>query len=695
MWYECKKIIVRKNIFLVVAALLANFLVLSLAASDSDNILQPKIYRQIFLEMKNMTNQQKYEHLKAMTEDKQNLNTLADYRKQELLVEFSGYAETVAEYEEYLNTMEENMEQRVSISGADDTFFQKNAKKMLDVYRTLRGTAVSFESYKGLELADVTITNILMLFLVIFFSIEALASEKEGGLLTILRCCKKGRSNLLFNKILALGIVGMSVSGLFMLENLLFGSAMYGLGNLTRPLQSLPGFAGCYLKISVITFLIYVWLLKSMALILTEIFVLLLMVHTYQMPVALCGCVAVGGIAYMCYFGIHVQSGAAILHYVNSVALLKAVPLLNSEVNLNVFGMPVSPLMVGIVAFIFAYLLMFGCAIHRFQRSIEAKKIPLSSKRRTKQRRYAASILYGEAYKLLVTKKGFLGLICIMGIQLFIFSNAIPYKPPQENCENYLLMELHGEAGAEKDAWIQTERMRQDLLSQETGYSLEKEVLELRIVPLQEQLRVVKEETGHAQYIHQTGYEKLFGVGERIRDHRNTMIFVTLLVCVLSTYVTMEKTGNMKALIEPTKAGWKQVRKKKRILAVIYSCIGMVLIWLPDFISLFHTYRLQDWNAPMNWLLAFQEFPNELTIGMYLIMLVIVRILGAAVTGLLIVWISERCSKNTVAFGVSTFVLLVPAILTILQVPYVEQLTFSGLLDGNVFLQGLFRILPN
>lgn len=693
MWYECKKIIVKKNIYLVVAAIIANFLVLSLSAADSNHILQPKIYRQIFDEMKGMTNQQKYEHLKELSEDKESLNTLEDYQKQELLVAISGYAETVAEYEEYLNTMEENMEQRVSISSGDDTFFHKNARKMLNVYCSLRGTEVSFESYQGIELADVPITNILILFLVVFFSIEALASENEDGLLTILRCCKKGRRDLLFNKILALGIVALFVSGLFMLENLLFGSIVYGLGDLTRPLQSLPGFAGCPLRMSIITFLVLVWILKTMALILSQLFVLLLLVHTYQMPVVLCGCIAVGGIGYMCYSGIHVQSGAAILHYVNPEALLKAVPLLNSEVNLNIFGMPVSPLTVAIAAFAFVYLLMFGCTIHRFQQSREARTIPLLWKRRKKERRYVASVLCGEVYKLFVTKKALWGLIFVMVIQLFFCLDTSRLKTPQENCENYLLTELYGEAGAEQDAWIRKELIRQDLLSQETGYALEKEVLEQRIVPLQEHLRIVKEGAGHAQYIHQIGYEKLFGIGARIHDHRNTMLFVSLLVCALSTYVTMEQTGNMKALIEPTKAGWKQVRKKKEVLAVVFSCIAMIIIWIPDFVRLFHTYQLKDWNAPMNWLLSFHEFPNEVTIGVYLIMLVIVRILGAVVTGLLMVWISEKSSNNAMAFGVSAFVFLVPAILTMLHVPYVEGFTFSGLLDGNVFLQGLFRIL--
>lgn len=119
--------------------------------------------------------------------------TVRDYEKRFLMEEMAGDAKTIACYEKYLSDIEESIGKKLGISlfGGKNSFVQRNAEKMQKAYRSLHGIPVRFESYKEIELADMTVTNILALFLVLFLSAESLIEEKEEGLLTLLRSCKR------------------------------------------------------------------------------------------------------------------------------------------------------------------------------------------------------------------------------------------------------------------------------------------------------------------------------------------------------------------------------------------------------------------------------------------------------------------------------------------------------------------------
>lgn len=691
MRYELQKILTKKNLFFIATALLVNLLFLTLDSKNAENAAMISVYREAFSEMEGMSNTQKFNYLEQRSKKEENIETLEAYLELEQLGTMAEYAEIYADYDGYVDALVEHTEQRLALAD-EKNFFQRDAEKMLRDYQALRGTEVSFESYKGVELADVMVTNVLLLFLVVFLSIEGLIYEKENDILTILRSCKQGRARMLWNRMAALGIVIFALGGVFLLENLLFGASVYGLGDLSRSLQSLPGFEGCSLQISVAAFLLLVWITKWIALCMIGLCALFLAVHSYQMPVVLCGCMAIEGVSYVLYSKIDVQSAGVLMHYLNPFALLKAIPLLNSEVNLNLVGYSVDPFSFVAPFFMIICVLITGVTLRRFQRSSEAAKLSLLARKERKQRAFPVRVLFGEAYKLCVIRMAFVGILVLLAAQILGNVNRKGTMFPQEHYENYILAELEGEVTSEKDTWIQNEYMKSELLSQEAGSYIELEVYNSRILPLQAHLNELKDQTGEAEYIGQAGYERLFGVRDHARDQKNTLLLLALLVCVLSTYVSMEHTGEMKRLIEPTKHGWKCVVKRKRQLAILFGTAALLITWIPDMIWLFRTYRLDDWDAPMSWLLAFQEFPTEITIRMYFVLLIVVRILATIATVCLMIWISNRCSRNVSAFGICTFLFLIPAVLAIFQVPHIEVFSMTGLLDGNCFLQNLIRL---
>ena len=717
MLSEWRKTGSKKNVVLLVVVLGINLFFLTLYAYGPGAETSPQIYREVFREMDGMSNQEKYEYLKENSVADIPDGTVQDYKKRLLTEEMAESAKTIAYYENYLADTEKSLGKKLGISlfGDENSFAQRNAKKMQKAYRALHGIPVRFESYKAIELADMTVTNILTLFLVLFISAESLIAEKEEGLLTLLRSCKRGRGWLMRNKLLSLTISILLLSGVFLTENLLFGMAVYGAGNLARPLQSLPGYEGCPWKISVLAFLAGIWILRAFGLMLASVFVLLLTVGTYQMVRVLGEGMLAGGVCYFLYTAIGLSSGLVILHYVNPAAFLAAAPLIKGEINLNIMGFPVKPLVAAVPAGIAGYLGFTAWLFRRFDKNREERplgvrlgrrgrrekdspdvhlgrrgsrgKHVILQLRRRRKRGCSASVGAGEAYKLLVTGKGAVLLLVMLGVQIFLYPGRTYVAPPEEIYERYCMRRLQGEIGEEQTQWLEMEQER--LRSKGDSVQMELQVMESWILPLSGHLNRVKEEGGEARYMEQIGYEKLFGTGERAADRKNTMLYVLLLLCTVSPYLAMEKTTNMIALIRPTKTGWRKVRSWKRRMVIFFSSVSLPLLWLPDWVWILRTYHVKDWNAPLIWLYEFRETGVPLTIGAYAGLLLIIRLMGGAVIGLLMCLVSEKSRNGIEAYGINAILFFVPTVLAVLGVPYVEQYTCSALLDGNWILRRL------
>lgn len=690
MWmsYEWKKIFSSKNKLLVVLVLAINLVLLILQNYNPGTGSNPQIYREIFREMEGMTNRQKYLYLKKHSQAESEDELIWNHKKMFAMEELAEDARISADYEQYIVDMEESNGKKIGISlfGGKNSYSQRNARKMQKVYQSLHGTKISFEPYKGIQVVDTTSTNILVLFLVAFLTAESLILEKEEGILILLRSCRRGRGWMLKRKISALTIGIFLVSGLFLLENLFFGMMAYGIGNLARPVQSLPGYEGCSYQISVFWFLAFIWILRSFGMMPASVFVLVLTVYTYQMNLVLGGCVLAGSMSYFCYEQMGLQSNQVFLHYVNPTALLKVTPLIKGEVNINFLGIPVCPLAMATVVGIVVYVGLILWLMQQFDRNKEAQKVKFFSKRKTvKKRTYSISIWGEEAYKLWVTRRGLLFLVLIFGVQLLMYPGRDYVVPPDEIYENYCLSVMTGEVSGQQEQWIKEEQNR--LNKERASRWIELEVMEHKIVPLSEHLAEVKREEGHAAYIRQTGYEKLFGVGNQSLDRKNVLLYVLLLLVVVSTYGSMEKTTHMLALIAPTKAGWKKVRRKKQWTVVLFSVISLMAVWILDWFWIVRTYELREWYVPIIWLYEFRDARSSITIGMYAAALFLARLFSGVVVGLLMLLVSEKSRNGAEAYGINTVIFFVPAVLVLLGVPYVERFTFSAILDGNMILR--------
>ncbi len=689
MSFELKKMYSKKVIGLVISLLIINllFLILFTYGPEQNVDVLPQVYKSVFRSMGKMDNKEKRDYLKEQNEKAEfQIVDENGYKRKEMLEQLLEDSEKIVNYESYLNELEEELggENILGILSGDSTFFAENTEKMKMVYQSLHGIPVSFEPSKGIEMTDTTVTNIIMVFLIIFLSMQCLIQEKEDGILPILRCCKKGRGKLLAQKTGCIWSAAILLSLLFTLENLLFGAASYGVGNLFRPLQSLAGFETSPLKISVFLFLILMWLTRAFALFLIGMFVMLITVLTYQIAVICLGCLIVGGVSYGLFQSISIQSSMANFYYVNPVTLLKTIPLFRSEINLNILGNPVNPCLAAICTGIVICLLLIAVTFFLFVKTREEISISFSIKRKQRGRACAKNLAGEEAYKIWRTRKGFFLLLSILVIQM-VQNPGERSDSPEEICENGYISQLSGEVTDEKGDWILKEWKR---VSQEIdqGSQIKQQVLENRIQPLFEQLNARRENGEHAEFITQSGYRKMFGIDEEKVAQKNTMLYSIVIVVSCCLYVTMEKTSGMSVLIEATKNGWKRVRKTKQRQALLFSSVSMVVVWGMDMIWYVKRYGVSEWFCPISWITEFSSWNRHITIFLYILLLWGIRFAGGALLTLLVLFVSEKSKNSMESLVICMFLFVVPAVLAIIGVPGMTEYTFQAFLDGNVVL---------
>lgn len=689
MIFELKKMYSKKSIGLVISLLVINllFLILFTYGPEQNVDVPPQAYKDVFRSMEKMNNKEKRDYLKEKNKRSESyIIDETDYKRKEMLEQLLADSEKIANYEVYLDELEEELggEGILSILSDDGAFFVKNAEKMKRVYQSLHGTCVSFEPSKGIEMTDTSITNVMMVFLIVFLAMQCLIQEKEDGILPILRCCKKGRGKLLAQKTGCVLSAAILLSLLFTLENLLFGAASYGVGNLFRPVQSLAGFETSPLKISVFQFLILMWLTRASALFLIGMFVMMITVLTYQIASICLGCLIMGGVSYGLFQSISIQSSLVNFYYVNPVALLKAIPLFRSEINLNILGNPVNPCLAAICTGMAFCILFMAVTFFLFVRTREEISFSFSIKRKKKEGACSKSLAGEEAYKMWRTRKGVLLLLAVLAIQIVQYPG---YRSgsPEEICENGYISQLRGEVTEEKGEWISKEWKK---VSQEIdqGSQIKQQVLEDRIYPLFEKLNTKRERGEHAQFITQSGYRKLFGIEQEKVAQKNTMLYSVVIVIACCLYVTMEKTSGMFVLIEATKNGWKRVKKAKMKQALIFSVVSMVVVWGLDTIWYVKQYGVSEWFYPISWIAEFSSWNSHIPIYVYILLLWGIRVAGGALLAALVLFISEKSKNSMESLVICMFLFVVPAVLAMIGVSGMTEYTFQAFLDGNAVL---------
>ena len=231
----------------------------------------------------------------------------------------------------------------VSIWGGTDTFSYRNIQKTPSAYTALAGTTLVLDTSLGVEdLLSSPLTDFLAVLLLFFCVCRIFLRDREQGILPLLYATPNGRLRLMSCK---LGIAVLCAIGLILLfygEIALISCNLYGLGDLSRPIQCIYGYETCNLPVSVGTYISIYLLFKMAAYAVFAVLFGFFCTIAKNNLMVYGASIGIVGISYLLYAKISVLSPISLLHFWNPIQFLQGKEILGTYTNVNCFGYPIS-----------------------------------------------------------------------------------------------------------------------------------------------------------------------------------------------------------------------------------------------------------------------------------------------------------------------------------------------------------------
>ena len=313
-------------------------------------------------------------------------------------------------YKTYLENIDAQAESMSSISifSDPDTFNYRSIVKTPPAYENVQDVVPVIDVSQGIVLAtDNSFTDILIGFIALFSVLSIMLSDRESGMSRFLFSLKRGRGSLLLSKCRVLASVLFASVSLIYIENLLISGYIYGLGDLSRPVQSVRGFIGCNLNISVLEYLILYIIFKFAAMLVIGLILTCIAVNTKNFFSFFGVSAAVMIAEAVAYSEIQPLSIYSIFRYINIISFTKVNEIFSSYKNINFREYPIPLIESAALAILIIAVLALGLSafLYAKRRNLEFRKISLKIKSGAEQKIH--SQLYYELYSVSSTTSHF------------------------------------------------------------------------------------------------------------------------------------------------------------------------------------------------------------------------------------------------------------------------------------------------
>lgn len=631
------------------------------------------------------------------------LYTQSVWQQTVLLTELRTQVERVAGYADYLDGIEEQAEQMSasSLFARPGTFAYRNILATPAAYAGLEGLEVPCADSSGVKMAtDAPITTVCLFFALVLVVLQLAIPEREEGLFELIRPTARGGGATAGAKLAAMAILLLLLLGLFFGTGLALGQALFGLGDLGRPIQSLEGYLASPYRITVGQYLLLSFATQYLALLGEGVLFLALCVVCRQLVTACLveSCLILGEMAL--YQTIDLHTLWAPLGQINLFALLDTAAYFRNYQNMNCAGWPVSTLLVGVGTA--AVVLLGGVALclelwHR-DRPAAKRVLPRPLRRRATQGhrearsakfpRHAVSVslLGHESRKLWVHNRGLLLLVVLLAVQWYSYRDIHVSTDVTAYYYQRYSAQLAGPATSEHDAFVTEERamydelrLRSGELSQqvsagqinyddaafELGQISEQMKGESGFMRAEEQYwRIAAFQSPRVRYLDTTGYDAL--LDDQQADVMDTGKLMLVLILGLSAFFSMEYTCSTRPLLQATRKGWRAVSGCKLAAAGIFTAIAWASAVLPRIMAVFAHYTLPDTGASAVSLAQFDAAPMGASIAIWLAVVLLVRLLAALCAAGVVLLLSAKTRNGVITLLLSLLLLLLPVAATLL-----------------------------
>ncbi len=679
-FYECKKLFRFRIFFLLLACLLLVNGYLHVSGTK-DRYYSPESYRSFFAETEDMTFDETYDYLNTLLEEQSD----GDYTKYPmyLIYDMLEISDELREYPQYLDNIETQADNMaaVSIWGGADTFSYRNIQKTPSAYAAMAGTTLSLAPSLGLEdTFTAPITDVLGLFLVFLVVCGVMLRDRGQGVMPLLYATPKGRQTLIATKLTVVAISTILIALLFFGENLLLGATLYGLGDLSRPIQTVFGYYTCNLPVSVLEYLFLFFGMKVLSyLLFAGIFSLIctcsknnLMV--YGIAGAFCGS------SFLLYHFIPEYSVLNLFRFLSPVQLTQASEILGTYRNLNIFGYPFSHkgaalILLGIVLILSAVLTI---SIFAHSKNLQYHNVSLHAFKQKK--RHSHGRFYYVCYRSLILQKGLVLVLAVLfGAGMLDASFTRSYNNDDIYYENFTT-QLEGAITPETDAFLaekeahyaETQQQIDELEASEQVNFLELNRLysemndQAAFERLKARIDAIREGNPTGELFYDTGYERLFAIDGNQETTVQILLELLFLVLLLSPFAASDRKSNRTTILFATKCGKKGYWKDLILYSALCGVLVSLLFTLPYTGNILKSYGTTGLSAPIQSIAAFTTLNIPLTLGGMIALTTTAKTLLTTASAVLISGVSALCRNPMTAYLANIGLFVLPPVLVLI-----------------------------
>ena len=673
---ECKKIITFPVVFLIFCLCIMNVILIYYSEVRNTPYTGQNGYRQQWQLVSDMLvnepPEQVYAQLQADYEktfwtnsaDSGSLRTA--YVQARILKEM----ESIVQYDEYLENIRQSTDTGHSFSRFQETenrFTRENRKLTAAAYEKMSSVSLNPQPSLGIELfATSPITNLLVLFLLLFLQIIIWGRDKETGMNSLLHTCYNGRKRLALVKISVSFVCCVLVVSLLYGSTLLLAHNLYGTGDLTRSLSSVYLFRQTAWNISVRQFILLFLTYKILA---SFLYMLLFGIAVDVLHNTISAVVSSAGVVILCHF--LYENGTDIVKYLLPGGLLHVENLITIYRNLNVFGFPFTYSSAASVV-LAAGIAGCICVLTESQAEISVhlpNKLPLLPVKGPVLR--TVNLWIHELWKLFFEEKVLLLLLLLAVAQFFISDReTVRYYDYTDFYYRQYMQYLSGEVTEEKKDFILSEKERfatlnrqkqNALLQGKTDYLAEQELYAYEAFELTEQYWEYITENDIGYMVYEPAVDELTAASTQRTDA--LLAFEAMLFTVLCSTLVFGRDYQLGTdkLCRITFYGKRKAPAIRMVIGMTVNLLILVLLYCPYYKATLKTYGVGTAGLyfPADCLRSLDRYGCSITLGTYFLLLSVIRFLFMNLTGLVVYAISQKLRSiiHTIILGCTLFML--------------------------------------
>ena len=617
----------------------------------------------------------------------------ADTLSQEyfFLDEIARECEQVVGYDAFLDEIAQKSEllSGISIFAAteNDDYAQQNIRRTAAAYEGMRGREIDYAPQKGLMTAlNFVWTDVMAVLGMVVLAAALVRQERDNGMLALIRSTPRGRLRTSLAKLAALAVgLALLLAALYGV-NLLYCGGMYGLGSLSRSIQSVPDLMRSTLKVDVAGYLVLFLLSKWAVSFVCGVWVLWACLIARRALAGYALALGLPAASLLVRALIPATSRWNVIKYANLASLMQNNELLGGYRNLYWFGGPVQLAAVELVAAI----LFCGLFVSLFCTTFCRAQL-LTAPRRASGRRgilfrrllrtkHAHGLLAQECYKLLILCGAAAVFVAFLGFQIYETAVSENFITIQEIYYAHYMKHLAGPVTQEKLEWLSQEGQKFKPLTQaqqavangrisaqqyqdvmNANYALQQEYDVYQQVFYK--LYYLKEHPG-AYFIYDTGYAKLFDY-DGAQDEKEVLLCGFVLTLCLCGVFSMEYSTDLQRVVRATPLGRKKLFSKKIVISSSLSAAVSLAVLLPRLWRVGTGYGFSAVTAPLYSLTEYAGAPVSIPVFMLMFVSLTARLAAGWGMAMLMLLLSQRLKNMLSAALVGGLLLCMPALLNL------------------------------